>query len=526
MTLFKKLALPLTLSIAIGAFGQEIETPKYANWQNEKGFGMNTDKAYKKLKKKQSTKVIVAVLDSGVDIEHEDLKDVIWVNKDEIPNNGIDDDNNGYVDDVNGWSFLGNAKGGNVEFDNLEMTRIYRALKPKYDTLILSEIPENEIEDFKLFIEVKEKIDAKRNQFSELLPTYQARLQQADQIVALIKQKYGNDINAKDLKKKTSEDDLEAYLIEVGPAIIDDPEAYKVEIQDGIDYLSSYVNYYVNPDYDPRWIIGDNPADFSQTSYGNNDVKGPDALHGTHVAGIIGAVRNNDIGMNGVADNVAIMSVRTVPDGDERDKDVALAIRYAVDNGAHVINMSFGKGYSPYQKEVYEAIKYAESKDVLLVHAAGNDAQNVDTVPNFPSNHFSFQNTPFTNFLTIGASTQYKGKTSASFSNYGQKYVDIFAPGHEIWATVPDNKYKKLQGTSMAAPMVSGVAALLKSYYPNLTMVEVKDIILSTYTNYKGKEVEMPGNELSKVDFALLSVTGGVVNVPEAIKLAESKISE
>ena len=523
MKTLQKLIPICIVCLTINTFGQNTETPKYANWQNEKGYGMNTDKAYKKLKKKKSEKVIVAVLDSGVDIEHEDLKDVIWVNKDEIPNNGIDDDQNGYIDDINGWSFLGNANGENVEFDNLEMTRIYRDLKPKYDTLILSEIPADEVADFKLFIEVKEKIDAKRNQFSELLPTYETRLQQADQIVAIIKQKYGEDITAEELKKKTAEDDLESYLLEVGPAIIDDPEAYKEEIQDGIDYLSSYLNYYVNPAYDPRGIIGDDPSDFTQISYGNNDVEGPDALHGTHVAGIIGASRNNSIGMNGVADNVAIMSVRTVPDGDERDKDVALAIRYAVDNGAQIINMSFGKGYSPYQKEVYEAIKYAESKDVLLVHAAGNDAENVDTVPNFPSNHFSFQETPFKNFLTIGASTQYKGKISAAFSNYGQKYVDIFAPGHEIWATIPDNKYKKLQGTSMAAPMVSGVAALLKSYYPSLSMVEVKEIILSSYSDYKGTDVEMPGNELSKIDFSKLSVTGGVVNVAKAIKLAETK---
>ncbi len=523
MTLIKKLAIPIAISISINAFGQKEETPKFANWQNEKGYGMNTDKAYKKLKKKKSSKVIVAVLDSGVDIEHEDLKDIIWINEDEIPGNGIDDDNNGYIDDVHGWSFLGNADGTNVQYDNLEMARIYGQLIPKYDTLILSEIPADEVEDFKLFIEVKEKIEEKKDQYSQLLPQYEQKLEEVDQVIALLKQKYGENVTSKDLEKVTPEGELEEYLLQVGPAMIDDPEGYKAQIKDGVEYLSSYLNYYINPGYNSRKIVGDDPSDFSQTSYGNNDVEGPDALHGTHVSGIIAAVRNNGIGMNGVADNVAIMSVRTVPDGDERDKDVALAIRYAVDNGAQVINMSFGKGYSPYQKEVYDAIKYAETKGVLLVHAAGNDSENVDTIPNFPSNHYSFQTEAFTNYLTIGASTQYKGKVAASFSNYGQTSVDIFAPGHEIWATVPDNKYKKLQGTSMAAPMVAGVAALLKSYFPSLSMIEVKEIILKSYTDLKGEQVDLPGDDFSKVDFGTLSVTGGVINVLKAVELANEK---
>lgn len=251
-------------------------------------------------------------------------------------------------------------------------------------------------------------------------------------------------------------------------------------------------------------------------------------MHGTHVAGIIGAIRGNKLGADGVADNVLLMSLRAVPNGDEQDKDIALAIRYAADNGAQVINMSFGKSYSPNQKEVYEAILYAESKGVLLIHAAGNDAENVDKEPNFPTSMYSFQTKPFDNYLTIGASTnEPKSKLVASFSNYGQKGVDVFAPGYQIYNSVPQSDYKVLQGTSMAAPMVAGVAALLKSYFPSLTMKQIKDVILQSSTSYKGVKVVIPAEkELTDggdnlVDFATLSTAGGVVNVYNAVKMCQ-----
>lgn len=522
MTILKTIALPLALSLSLSVFGQE--TPKTANWQNEKGLGMNTDKAYKKvLKKKESTTVIVAILDSGVDIEHEDLKDKVWTNKGEIPDNGIDDDNNGYIDDVHGWSFLGNADGKNVKFDNLEMTRIYANLKPKYDTLIKSDVAEADLDEYELFLEVKGKIDEKTKSHTANLANYKDLLNNLSMIEKMLDIKYGKDISVKKLEKIEPADDQEAYILQIGIEIKKDKEGFKKQLEEGIEYFENYLEYYINPNLNTRTIVGDDPSDFTQTSYGNNDVEGPDAMHGTHVAGIIGATRNNDIGVDGVADNIQIMSVRTVPDGDERDKDVALAIRYAVNNGASVINMSFGKGYSPYQKEVYEAIKFAESKGVLLVHAAGNDASNVDSVKNFPTAHYELpQATSFNNYLTIGASTYMKKEIPASFSNYGQKNVDVFAPGYKIYATVPDNKYKNLQGTSMAAPMVTGVAALIKSYYPSLTMIEIKEIILQSAVTYKENEVKAPGKE-ANVIFGTLSQTGGVVNVLQAVLLAESK---
>jgi cell wall-associated protease len=274
------------------------------------------------------------------------------------------------------------------------------------------------------------------------------------------------------------------------------------------DYIRSQMDYNLNVDFDDRSLIGDDPDDFTDTNYGNNDVEGPDALHGTHVSGIIGALRGNGLGGDGVAENVKIMSLRAVPNGDEFDKDIALAVRYAVDNGAMVINMSFGKAYSPHQKEVYEAFKYADSKGVLLIHAAGNDAKDIDVEPNYPTSMYSFQTEPLDHFVTIGASTKNKGEEMvASFSNYGAKGVDVFAPGFEIYNTIPQSKYRNLQGTSMAAPMVAGAAAMLKSYFPELSMKEIKEVLYSTSVRYP------------KVDgFAEKSVTGGVINIYNAAK--------
>jgi len=450
MKVFKRMLTLLFISFSALSIAQPIEGT--LNWYNQEGQGMYTEKAYNYLKKKKSQTVIVGVIDSGVDIEHEDLKGQIWVNEDEIPNNGIDDDNNGYIDDVHGWNFLGNAKGEHVNDARLEKTRILAQLKDKYDGIDPNSIAQDE--EYKLYLQVKEEVAAERAQFEQYM----------DMIDQLPK-----------------------------------------EAQ---DYIRSQMDYNLNVDFDDRSLIGDDPDDFTDTNYGNNDVEGPDALHGTHVSGIIGALRGNGLGGDGVAENVKIMSLRAVPNGDEFDKDIALAVRYAVDNGAMVINMSFGKAYSPHQKEVYEAFKYADSKGVLLIHAAGNDAKDIDVEPNYPTSMYSFQTEPLDHFVTIGASTKNKGEEMvASFSNYGAKGVDVFAPGFEIYNTIPQSKYRNLQGTSMAAPMVAGAAAMLKSYFPELSMKEIKEVLYSTSVRYP------------KVDgFAEKSVTGGVINIYNAAK--------
>ena len=430
-------------------FAQAI--PGTLNWYNGEGTGMFTNKAYGLLKNKKSSEVIVAVIDSGVDIEHEDLVGKIWVNKDEIPNNKIDDDKNGYVDDIHGWNFLGNSKGENLDAACLEKTRILKALMDKYDGVDPSTIVASE--EFLLYQEVKSEVE---NGIAE----YEPYLESLDQFDA-------------DTRK----------------------------------YITDQLDYLLNVNFDDRALIGDNPADFNDKYYGNPNVEGPDALHGTHVAGIIGAIRGNSLGGDGVADNVKIMSVRTVPNGDENDKDVALAIRYAVDNGAMVINMSFGKNYSPYQDKVMEAILYADSKGVLMVHASGNDAKDTDVEPNFPTALYATQDKPTPHWLSVGASTKNKAELVASFSNFGQNSVDVFAPGLEIYNSVPQSDYQNLQGTSMASPMVAGVAAMLKSYFPTLSMLQIRQVIVSSVTIQK--------------DLNTLCNSKGIVNVYNAVKACQ-----
>ena len=302
-------------------------------------------------------------------------------------------------------------------------------------------------------------------------------------------------------------------------------ELTEENIKEAVDHFNASANYQLNMEYNDRQFVGDNPDDFNDVRYGNSDVEGPEASHGTHVGGIIGAARHNELGGDGVAENIRLMSVRAVPNGDEQDKDVALAIRYAVDNGASVINMSFGKAYSKHQKEVYDAMLYAESKGVLLVHAAGNDGVNLDENPNFPTNEYSFQAKPLDMYLCVGASTRDKKKLAADFSNYSSRQVNIFAPGFEIYSTVPQSDYKIQQGTSMAAPMVSGVAALLKSYFPSLTMKEIKDIMLASAKQYKGTMIPAPGTGTS-VDFGTLSTTGGVIDISAAVKMCQAKVKK
>jgi subtilisin family serine protease len=513
----------IRLSLAIFSFGitnlLHAQDKTILNWYNGKGPGMETEKAYKKLKKRKSNTVIVAVIDSGIDIEHEDLKGKIWTNTDEIPGNKIDDDKNGYVDDVHGWNFLGNAKGENLNEACLEKTRILKSLTKKFEGVDPANLSDREKEEYALYEKVKAEVEEEMANYSSYLGQMDMVTMMIDQVPAIVGNTLGKtDYTLKDLEKWNPEDEQMQQLKQFAIAI-ETGEVTKEVMEEQKKAIEQMVNFNLNTEYDDRALIGDNPEDFNDKSYGNPDVEGPDALHGTHVGGIIGAVRGNGLGGDGVAENVQLMAVRAVPNGDENDKDIALAVRYAVDNGAQVINMSFGKGYSPHAKDVYEAFRYADSKGVLLVHAAGNDNTDVDESPNFPTSLYSFQKQPLDHFLTIGASTRFpKEKLAADFSNFGQTKVDVFAPGYEIYNSVPQSAYKKLQGTSMAAPMVAGVAALLKSYFPTLTMKEIKEVILKSAKSYKGTKQTKPGTE-ELVDFAALSVTGAVVNVKNAVSM-------
>ena len=503
--------------------------------------GISADNMYETLLKgKPSQTVVVAVIDSGVDIKHEDLKNNVWVNPGEIPENNIDDDNNGYVDDVNGWNFIGGKK-GNVNYDTYEATRLYKKFKYKFKDADPSKLSKADKKDYELYQKVKSEVDKKLASAEMNLQNVMNMESMVMKAIDAIEEIVGDEeITLEQLQELETKDNQELAMAknmmldqisrgeELGTVEEMRTEA-EAQMKDYKDYYGGQVKYAYNLDFDPRHLVGDDYSDGDQRFYGNNDVDGPDSKHGTHVAGIIGAVRDNTIGMDGVADNVRIMSIRTVPNGDERDKDVANAIRYAVDNGASVVNMSFGKGYSWDEKLVEDAIKYAEKNDVLLVHAAGNSAQDNDSTDNFPNDEykgkgflfFKGKNKAYKNWIEVGALNFENGENlSATFSNYGEDNVDLFAPGVMIYSTTPDDTYEPLQGTSMAAPVVAGVATVLRSYFPSLTAVQIKNILMASVVKTDQKVI-LPGTKDELVSFSKLSVAGGVVNAEKAIKLAE-----
>lgn len=529
----KKITILVSMFVALSITAQ---TKRPDNWfnldpNNDKINGVSTEKTYQELLKgKKSTTVIVGVLDSGVDFMHEDLKDIMWTNPGEIAGNGIDDDKNGYVDDIHGWNFMGNKDGKNVEKDNLELTRVYKSLKSKYDGKTEKDLTSKaEKKEFKFYQTVKADYDAEKAQGEATTNQYKFILDAVKTMVDKIKKDKGvekvtaEEIKAFEAKEQKEKQGKAIALIQASNGVTVEELIEKLtEAIGGMDGSSLDLNS------DTRSIVGDDINNLNERYYGNSDCKGPGAFHGTHVAGIIAAVRKNNVGMDGVADNVKIMSVRCVPDGDERDKDVANAIRYAVDNGATVLNMSFGKKYSPQKSVVDEAVKYAESKGVLLIHAAGNSSDNIDEVIHYPCKKYLNGKTA-SNFIDIGAlSWKSDDLITAPFSNYGKKTVDVFAPGVDIYSTVPDNnQYKDASGTSMAAPVVAGVAAVLKSYYPELTHKQlIKIITKSSIKSYKDKKVVKPGTKDEMVKFGDLSKTGGIVNLYEAVKLAETTVKK
>ncbi len=536
------LSLVGSTSTSAQGTSQKKETPRgWHTLDKEKDgyYGVSLDKAYEFVKGKKGNTVIVAVIDSGIDTLHEDLREILWRNPKEIPGNGIDDDGNGYVDDIFGWNFLGGKDGRNVTKDSYEGARVYHKLKAKYagkeiDPSTLS--PEAKAE-YEVWLKARKKIEGEEVGGGIDLMIFKRALQSAIKNDSVVRKAIGKEIyTGKELQEFTastpearSAKNAFLYLF----------KAYDIMDQTNQEFISDFSEFISSeerkaeakervPTPYRQEIVQDNEEDINDKNYGNSnvmvDIESP--VHGTHVAGIIAAKRNNGKGMDGIADNVQIMMLRAVPDGDEHDKDIALAIRYAVDNGAKIINMSFGKDFSPNKKWVDEAVKYAESKGVLLVHAAGNDHKNIDTTDNYPNSNLEYLKVRANNYISVGASSDPTAESgfksfTASFSNYGKNQVDVFAPGTKIYSTTPGSNYRNLQGTSMASPVVAGVAALVLSYYPNLTPAQLKWVIEKSATPLTAK-VKLPGSEDEMVMLSEISRTGGVVNAYAALKLAET----
>ncbi|MBS1667095.1 MAG: S8 family peptidase [Bacteroidetes bacterium] len=530
--------------------GSSIKTDLPKGWhlmdKADDGFeGISINKAYDfvKLKKLKSKPVIVAVIDSGIDTLQEDLKSILWVNPKEKPGNGIDDDHNGYIDDVHGWNFIGGKDGTNVNDDSQEEARVYYMFKDRFEAKDFdpTKLTGDDLYDYNMWLKAKKSVmgDDVAESAADLLllKRFFATAVKSDSIIQKDMKKTEYTGNMLDSFTTSTDDARKAkaillYMFKADKIMDMTNKEYLNDFSEIVDRDTKKAEAKEKAPKNYRGdVVKDNEQDINDRYYGNTDIMAGDPMHGTHVSGIIAAERNNGIGIDGIDDNVRIMMVRAVPNGDEHDKDIALAIRYAVDNGAKVINMSFGKHLSPYKKWVDDAVRYAQSKGVLLVEAAGNDNANLDSTENFPSPIFKDNKERATNWITVGASSDplaepgFKSYT-ASFSNYGKHEVDVFAPGVKIYSTLPGgNKYGNLSGTSMAAPVVTGVAAFLLEYYPNLTPQQVKYCIVKSATPPPGK-VKKPGTEDEMVDMSDLCVSGGIVNAYQAIKLASTLSAE
>jgi len=493
-------------------------------------FGISLNQAYIFVKGKKSKTVVVATIDSGIDTAQKDLQGILWVNPKEILGNGIDDDGDGYVDDVHGWDFLG-GKNGKVDYtETTEEVREYAKLKGKYESLTTA--PAGDEKGYKYWLLVKATHDStvnkSSNELTELKPEMNVLMITNGYIKSALKLGPDATFNIHDLDKIQSSNDTVNRSKYVWNLVLTQEGAGATNAKTLKD-LSEYIeklNNDVNPDLNSRQeIVGDNPDVMDGKPYGNNILKNPDASHGTGVAGLIGAKRDNGYGINGVADNVRIMSIKAVPNGDEYDKDIANAIRFAVDHGAKVVNMSFGKKISPHKQWVDDAIKYAAAKDVLLVQASGNDNQDVDDKPEFPNDSFLDGSTS-DNLISVDASAWKKDTVlAANFTNYGIKNTDLFAPGVKVTSIDEDAEFNTADGTSFASPITAGVAALILEYYPKLTAAQVKEAILASATPLKGLMVYKPGTH-ELVDFTTLSKTGGVVNAYKALEYASKMKGE
>lgn len=535
--MYRSLFVVFSVSLSFSSVFAQKETTTPNGWhlmdkETNGYYGVSADKAYNflKLKNLKSKTVLVAVIDSGIDTLHEDLKPVLWTNPKEIPGNGIDDDKNGYVDDVHGWNFLGGKDGRNVKEDSYEAARIYYALKSKYHGKEREDVDSKDIPELELWQRAKAEVMGEGNADNGIDLLFVKKLlassQKSDSIlkIALAKEVFtGIELDAykpTDSEKKTAKTTL-LGLMRANNQL----DATNKEFIDGLEEYVSSENKKEEAKTTPPQnyredIVKDDENNFSLKGYGNNDIMAETPMHGTHTSGVIAAVRNNGKGVNGIADNVRIMMLRALADGDEHDKDVAYAIRYAVDNGAQIISMSFGKYFSPHKQWVDDAFRYAESKNVLLVLAAGNDSKNLDNQPSYPNGNYADGKGKASNLITVGASGDPKNNgITAYFSNYGKKTVDVFAPGVKIYSTLPGgNNYGNLDGTSFACPLVAGIAALTLEYFPNLTPKQLKYIIENSAQKPEYK-VTKPGSD-EMVNLSDICKTGGIANAYEAVKLA------
>ncbi|EDO25838.1 predicted protein, partial [Nematostella vectensis] len=509
-------------------------------------YGISLEKWYAEKPKQTKREIIVATLDTQIDLDHEDLQGQFWVNKKEIPNNGIDDDNNGYIDDVNGWNFIGTKSGNYTVWGNFEYVRFVRKWESAFEGKKKEDIENQNLYNYNTYNWAAAMLDYTKKYYNNrtksldysisvyakakdtlkyYFPKEDYNYEKLDSLYNEIK---GNDNRTYKQMLASRDADFLALVYSFYSNYANNTTSLTSLLDDRIQ-MDSLLHKNLNVAYNERDYIGDNP-EVLEKGYGNNKInakiEGIRSIntHNTEVSSVIASLRFNGIGTDGFSNNIKIMPLTISPLGDEHDKDIAMAIYYAVDNGAKVINMSFGKEFSLNREWVLEAMQYAERHNVLLVHCSGNDANNIDNYPDYPNDiGYGKSLELVNNFINVGSISKRTDSTMVTpFSNYGKNNVDLFAPGEEIYVAIPDNQYTYDSGTSLAAPMVSGTAALIWLYYPNLTVQEVKNIILESGVTID-KMVVKPGTKNEMVHFSELCKTGKVLNTYNAMKMAAEK---
>ncbi|GAA4275989.1 S8 family peptidase [Aquimarina mytili] len=515
------------------AKNEKLSDKEFEGWQYKDIFedtvpGISLEKAYREfLKDKKGDSIIVAVIDTEIDIAHEDLKEQIWVNTNEIAENGIDDDHNGYIDDINGWNFIGNVNGENIIHSNYEFIRLIRKFKVLFHNKTVDRITSNQIKDFETYQKALKLLGETKKSKLQQLENVKGFINKYNKAQQILKAHLAVDsITKEQLLALHSTDTIikkhqKTLISYINRGFTENTLlGYLEQTQESIDKSLDF-------DYQEREIIGDDPNDINDIHYGNNNVSGNlDKLyHGTLMAGIIAAKRGNKLGNEGILNEVKIMPLCISANGDEFDKDIALAIRYAVDNGAKIINMSSGKQFSMNRQWVNDAIKYAAKKDVLFITSAGNSGLNLDDKEhNYYPNDINTDGSEISdNFMMIGASSYTLNKRLIYYkTNHGKNNVDLFAPGYKVYTTLPNNKYRYSRGTSAATPIVSGIAALIRSHYPDLSASQVKEILMKSGISYNiDVEIILDDDTKKMVPFSSLSKSGKVVNAYNALLLAE-----
>jgi subtilisin family serine protease len=541
------LAVFFSYSVSFGQSNVSSQNWHWKDYTKDKVHGISLYQAYQQLAKinKQPSPIIVAVMDGGIDTSHIEIKSKLWTNGKEIPYNGIDDDRNGYVDDIHGWNFLGGKDGRNIDKADAEKTRVYHKFKTLYEgkSIEVTKFNAAQRNQYEMWKQAAAEIEFSEEDAANLRYisiAYKAMLKLGNTLITEIKDSNFNVVTLESFQPqgRNTLDAKMAYLRTIKILGVDKESPYLEIVNELKEYIEgkekSAKSKTELPDPIRAEIVKDNYENFADKYYGNNDITGPNAKHGTHVAGLVASIPDSSWNVNALYPGIKIMGVRMVPDGDEYDKDVALGIRYAVDNGAKIINMSFGKSFSPEQVWVDNAIRYAASKDVLIIHSAGNEFYDLNVKAVFPSPYSSALNDTASNVLTVAASSDESINNSllTDFSNFGYKIVDVLSPGNKIYSTLPGKtNHGYLQGTSMAAPIVSHIAAMIRSYYPSLSALDVKKIIMGTVWKPldENTSYDVPEKQESKT-LSSIAAAGGIVNAEKAIQMASqyspSKLSK